>query len=106
MTVLGLFAGALTTLSFLPQVMRTIRTRSARDLSWVWIVMMTAGITSWCVYGLLRPDVPVIVANGITLVLICVLAVLKAHHEKEKSVLPVDPAAAVLLDRDRLGTGG
>lgn len=82
MTVLGLFAGALTTLSFLPQVVRTMRTRSARDLSWTWIVMMTAGITAWCVYGTLRTDVPVIIANGITLVLVSALAVLKARHER------------------------
>jgi MtN3 and saliva related transmembrane protein len=81
-TVLGLFAGALTTLSFLPQVVRTMRTRSARDLSWTWIVMMTAGITAWCVYGALRTDVPVIIANGITLVLVSALAVLKARHER------------------------
>ena len=82
MTVLGLIAGALTTLSFLPQVIRTMRTRSARDLSWTWIVMMTAGITAWCVYGMLRVDVPVIVANGITFVLVMSLAVLKARHER------------------------
>jgi MtN3 and saliva related transmembrane protein len=84
-TVLGLFAGALTTLSFLPQVIRTIRTHSARDLSWMWIVMMAAGITGWCVYGLLRTDVPVIAANGITLVLVSSLAVIKARQERRVS---------------------
>lgn len=82
MTVLGLLAGALTTLSFLPQVVRTIRTRSARDLSWVWILMMCTGITAWCVYGILGNDLPVIVANGITLVLVAALGVIKAGQEK------------------------
>ncbi|MET0135101.1 MAG: SemiSWEET transporter [Kibdelosporangium sp.] len=78
MTVLGLFAGALTTLSFLPQVVRTMRTRSAGDLSWTWLLMMAAGIAAWCVYGVLGADFPVIVANGITLLLVGALAVIKA----------------------------
>lgn len=80
MTVLGLLAGALTTLSFLPQVVRTIRTRSARDLSWMWLGMMAAGISAWCVYGLLRTDLPIIIANIITLTLVGTLAALKARH--------------------------
>ncbi|MET0233334.1 MAG: SemiSWEET transporter [Kibdelosporangium sp.] len=82
MTVLGLLAGALTTLSFLPQVVRTVRTRSARDLSWLWIVMMCAGIGGWLVYGILGDDLPVALANGITFVLVASLGVLKASQEK------------------------
>nr|WP_042180759.1 SemiSWEET transporter [Kibdelosporangium sp. MJ126-NF4]CEL14568.1 hypothetical protein [Kibdelosporangium sp. MJ126-NF4]CTQ88933.1 hypothetical protein [Kibdelosporangium sp. MJ126-NF4] len=82
MTVLGLCAGALTTLAFLPQVLRTIRTRSARDLSWAWILMMCAGVGTWLVYGLLGADLPVIVANGVTLVLIAALGVVKAMQER------------------------
>lgn len=80
--MLGLLAGALTTLSFLPQVWRTIRTRSARDLSWIWIVMMAAGIGGWLVYGILGDDLPVTMANGITLLLVGTLGVLKASQEK------------------------
>jgi MtN3 and saliva related transmembrane protein len=82
LTVLGLLAGALTTLSFLPQVWRTIRTRSARDLSWIWILMMCAGIGGWFVYGILGDDMPVTIANGITLLLVGTLGVLKASQEK------------------------
>jgi MtN3 and saliva related transmembrane protein len=82
-TVLGLFAGALTTLSFLPQVVRTIRTRSARDLSWLWIVMMATGIGAWFVYGLLGADIPVMAANGLTLVLVGTLGVVKAWQERQ-----------------------
>jgi MtN3 and saliva related transmembrane protein len=85
-TVLGLFAGALTTLSFLPQVIRTIRTHSARDLSWMWIVMMATGIGAWFVYGLLGSDIPVMAANGLTLVLVATLGVLKAHQERHHAL--------------------
>jgi MtN3 and saliva related transmembrane protein len=81
-TVLGLLAGALTTLSFLPQVLRTMRTRSAGDLSWLWLVMMASGIAGWIVYGVLGEDVPVIAANGITLVLVCTLVVIKARSNQ------------------------
>ncbi|MCE7012093.1 SemiSWEET transporter [Kibdelosporangium philippinense] len=82
MTILGLFAGALTTLAFLPQVVRCFRTRSTGDLSWAWILMMCAGVGAWFVYGLLGADMPVIVANGITLVLVAALGVIKAVHQR------------------------
>jgi MtN3 and saliva related transmembrane protein len=72
----------LTTLSFLPQVLRTMRTRSAGDLSWLWLVMMASGIAGWIVYGVLGEDVPVIAANGITLVLVCTLVVIKARSNQ------------------------
>lgn len=80
MTFLGLFAGTLTTLSFLPQVMRTLRTRSARDLSWGWLLLFGAGVTSWLLYGLFTADLPVTASNGITVVLVGLLAGLKARQ--------------------------
>ena len=80
-TVLGLFAGALTTLSFLPQVIHTVRSRSAGDLSWAWLLLFGAGVTGWLVFGSLTEDLPIIMANGITLALIGALAALKVGQE-------------------------
>ena len=77
MTVLGLFAGACTTLSFLPQVIRTLRTRHAGDLSAAWLLIFTVGTAAWLTYGILRSDVAVAAANGVTFVLVMMLVVAK-----------------------------
>ncbi len=77
MTVLGLFAGACTTLSFLPQVIRTLRTRHAGDLSAAWLLIFSVGTATWLIYGILRSDVAVAAANGVTFVLVMMLVVVK-----------------------------
>jgi MtN3 and saliva related transmembrane protein len=77
MTVLGLFAGTCTTLSFLPQVIRTLRTRHAGDLSAAWLLIFSVGTAAWLVYGILRSDVAVAGANGVTFALVMTLVVAK-----------------------------
>ncbi len=68
-TIVGLMAGTLTTLAFLPQVIRTWRSRSTKDISlWMFLIFCT-GISLWLIYGILLVDVPIIVANALTLVL-------------------------------------
>ena len=86
MTVLGLVAGTCTTLSFLPQVVRTLRSRHARDLSAAWLLIFGLGTAMWLAYGVLRSDLAVAVANGVTSVLVLVLIAAKYAIE------PVDPA--------------
>ena len=68
-TLLGLLAGTLTTASFVPQVIKTWRSRSARDISTLWLVTFTTGISLWLIYGLIILSLPIILANGITLAL-------------------------------------
>lgn len=69
LTLLGLTAAACTTLAFLPQVIKTWRTRSTKDVSLGMFLILNTGILLWLVYGFLRLDVPLIIANGITLML-------------------------------------
>ena len=68
-TAIGFAAATLTTLSFLPQVLKVWRTRSADDISLVTYSMFCLGIVLWLVYGLLLGDAPIIVANVVTIVL-------------------------------------
>ncbi|MBE9099394.1 SemiSWEET family sugar transporter [Vacuolonema iberomarrocanum] len=68
-TLLGLLAGSLTTASFVPQVLKTWRSRSARDISALWLITFITGISLWLIYGLLILSLPIILANGITLAL-------------------------------------
>ena len=77
MTILGLIAGTCTTLSFLPQVIRTLRTRHARDLSAAWLLIFGLGTALWLTYGILKSDVAVAAANGVTFGLVLTLIVAK-----------------------------
>lgn len=75
--LLGLVAGTLTTIAFLPQLLKTWESRSAKDISLSWIVTFSSGISLWLIYGLCIGALPVILANGITLVLTSVILVFK-----------------------------
>ena len=77
MTALGLFAGFCTTVSFLPQVIRTLKTRHARDLSAAWLFIFGLGTALWLTYGILKSDVAVAGANGVTFLLVMTLIVAK-----------------------------
>ncbi len=77
MTTLGLISGALTTMSFLPQVLRTLRTGSAADLSLGWLALFGAGISGWCLYGLLTADLAIGLTNAVTLALVLLLTAIK-----------------------------
>ncbi len=67
--VLGSVAGILTTLAFVPQVVKTWKTRSAKDLSLAMILTFWLGILLWLIYGIYIRAMPIIVANAVTLVL-------------------------------------
>ena len=75
--ILGLAAGSLTTAAFLPQVIKTWKTRSAKDLSLGMFLLFCLGVVLWLVYGIIQRDVPVIVANLLTLMLASALLFFK-----------------------------
>ncbi|AUX29718.1 MULTISPECIES: SemiSWEET transporter [Sorangium] len=79
-TALGLVAATLTTISFLPQVLRTLRTHDTRSISVGMYAAFVTGVGLWLVYGLLTGDVPIIVANAITFVLSGTVFVLKLRY--------------------------
>ena len=76
-SVLGLLAGSFTTIAFLPQVLKTWRSRSAKDLSLGMFSIFTLGVAMWLAYGFMINDLPVILANVITLVLASTLLFFK-----------------------------
>jgi MtN3 and saliva related transmembrane protein len=75
--ILGLIAGFLTTVAFIPQVVKTWRSRSARDLSLVMFSLFCLGVFLWMIYGILIDQLPVILWNAITLVLAAVILFFK-----------------------------
>lgn len=68
--LLGFLAGTLTTLAFLPQVVKTWRSKSAKDLSMGTLSMICSGVLLWLIYGILAEDLPITVANAVTLVFV------------------------------------
>jgi MtN3 and saliva related transmembrane protein len=79
-TLIGLVAAVCTTGSFLPQVVRAWRTRSTRDVSaWMFALLVT-GNTLWLVYGALIGDLPILIANLVTLGLVSTILALKLRY--------------------------
>ena len=75
--LIGSVAGTLTTLSFLPQVLKTYRSRSAKDISLVMFLLFSLGVFLWLLYGLSIQSMPIVVSNGITLELSLSILVMK-----------------------------
>lgn len=67
-SALGYMAAALTTLSFFPQAVQTVRSGDTRAISLPMYLLFTLGITLWGLYGLITSDGPLVVANAITLI--------------------------------------
>ena len=78
--LIGIVAGTLTTISFIPQLLRILRTRSADDISWGMFSVFAMGTTLWIVWGVGQRAVPVILANAITLLLTAVIMFLKWRY--------------------------
>ncbi len=93
MTVLGFVAGTMTTLAFLPQVIRSYRARSAEHFSWWWLMLFAGGVAAWTGYGVLRHDVAIIWPNAVTLLLVCSLIALRARGERYAASHGVEQAA-------------
>ena len=78
--LIGYIAGTLTTISFLPQVIRTWKMRETKDFSLAMLLLFATGILLWTVYGIRTGSLPVILANVITFLLIIVLLAMKIKY--------------------------
>lgn len=76
----GFMAGTLTTVSFVPQVIKAWRSKSCNDLSWGMLITFSAGVTLWLIYGLRLSAPPIIAANAVTLALLVTIIVLKIRY--------------------------
>jgi MtN3 and saliva related transmembrane protein len=78
---LGLIAGALTTLAFIPQVIKIWKTKHATDISLGMFAIFSCGVLLWLFYGIEIDAIPVIVANAITLGLSLTILVFKLRYK-------------------------
>lgn len=83
-TLIGLLAGTLTTISFLPQVYRVWKSKSSKDISLGMYVIFCTGVFLWLVYGLSLQSLPIIAANTVTFILSFTILVFKVKHMREE----------------------
>jgi MtN3 and saliva related transmembrane protein len=83
MTGLGLAAGLLTTICWVPQLVRSLRTRRTDDLSWTYLSVLAAGVGLWLGYGILRADIAIVASNLLTLASVLTLIAIKSTTRKE-----------------------
>jgi MtN3 and saliva related transmembrane protein len=81
--MIGYAAATLTTVSFVPQVWRTFRTHDVSGISLRMYSIFTAGIACWLIYGIVLEELPMILANSLSLVLACAVLVMRLRYAKE-----------------------
>ena len=80
--MIGSAAGTLTTVAFIPQVVRAWKTGSVEDLSLWMLLAFTTGVGLWAVYGVVTDAMPLIITNGLSFVLAMTLLVLKLRGSR------------------------
>jgi len=79
-SLIGLSAGILCTLSFIPQVIKIWKDKSAKGLSLPTFLVFFLGILLWLIYGCLLGNFPIILANSMTLVLVLIILIFKFRY--------------------------
>ncbi len=79
-TFIGLTAGTLTTIAFLPQVLKTWQSKSAKDISLGMFSTFCTGVFLWIVYGFSIGDLPILIANIVTFILAFTILVFKFKY--------------------------
>lgn len=78
---IGLIAGMLTTMSFIPQAVKVYRTRHTQDLSLPMYIVLLTGVSLWMWYGVMVRSHPIIIANGATLVIGAYILIMKLKYK-------------------------
>ena len=83
--IFGYIAAILTTAAFLPQLIKTLKTKKADDVSLITLVMFNIGVLSWIIYGYKISSIPILLANLITLILNLLILISKIYFSKSYS---------------------
>jgi MtN3 and saliva related transmembrane protein len=81
--LIGIAAGICTAISLLPQLIKIIREKEARDISLFYLVILLAGLSLWIWYGILRDDLPIIATNVISMVLNVAIIVMGIKYKRK-----------------------
>ena len=80
--IFGYIAAILTTAAFLPQLIKTLKTKKADDVSLITLVMFIIGVLCWIIYGYKISSIPILLANLITLILNLLILISKIYFSK------------------------
>lgn len=83
-TLIGLIAGVLTAISMLPQLIKTLKEKKSADISPWMLVVLIAGVILWFFYGIIKKDWPIILTNGISIILNGWMLALRKMYEVKK----------------------
>ena len=75
--ILGLTAGTITSITFLPQVIQVYKTKSAKDISLSMVLLLTVGVAMWLTYGILILNAAIIYTNSMVLAMAIILLYFK-----------------------------
>jgi MtN3 and saliva related transmembrane protein len=79
-TIIGLIGAILTTIGFLPQMIKVIRTKQTRDISLGMYIIMIIGAVFWLTYGIILSSIPIIFANSISFVFVLIILIMKIKY--------------------------
>lgn len=79
--IVGLVAGVMTTMSFLPQAIKIHRTRQTHDLSLPMYIVLFVGVSLWLWYGVMVHSYPIIIANAVTMAVDLYIMVMKMKYK-------------------------
>ena len=83
--IFGYVAAILTTAAFLPQLIKTLKTKKADDVSLITLIMFIIGVLCWIIYGYKISSIPILLANLITLFLNFLILISKIYFSKSES---------------------
>lgn len=78
--ILGFIAGLFSTGSFAPQVWKTVKTKDTEAMSLIYLAMVMIGIALWLVYGTLKNDMTIVVANAVVAVFVSIIFYIKLKN--------------------------
>jgi MtN3 and saliva related transmembrane protein len=81
--VVGIAAGIFTSVSLLPQIIKSVREKKAQDISLFYLLILFGGLGLWTYYGFLRKDVPIIATNIFSLILNATMIVLGVRYKNK-----------------------
>ena len=85
--ILGMAAGSISAITFLPQVIKTWKTKSAGDISILMFTFATISVIMWLVYGIILQDIPIIYTNSLVLICSLIMLYFKFRFRKKPSDL-------------------
>lgn len=81
---MGIIAGICTTASFIPQIVKIVKTKHVRDISLQMYVVLTTGIFLWIIYGIFLGELPIILSNCVAFLLCSFVVTMKLIYRNNK----------------------